>query len=106
MIENNIFKYMDNLTENLFDFAETYGDVELGDVKFGNNTIEVEIKTLTSVSDPEVNYYEDGWDSIEDFAKLVSEKYLVKTELKEDFLMTGNEYEDWVVRDGWLKLTI
>ena len=97
---------LEKIVTGIFEVADYFGEIELGDYEILKDGIKLEIKTLTSLSDPEVHYYDDGYDSIECFGELVSEKYQVETSFKEDFLMNGNEYDDWVVRDGWLQVAI
>lgn len=102
----NTNEYMENIVDELFEIADKQGEVELDDYEFDDNTIEIEIKTLTACSEPEVNYYEDGFESIEKFMNIVAERFQVKTEFEEDFTVGGNCFDEWVIRDGWLKLTI
>lgn len=99
-------EFINNLIELIYRLAEKTNTVEIDHYNTDKNTIILSIRTLTSVSDPSVNYYEDGWDSIEEFAIKVAELFYVKTEVKKDLCMGGNIYDDWVVRDGWLKVTI
>lgn len=107
---NNTEKYLDNIFNRIYDYAEN-SEVEINDydenIDTSKNTITVGIKTLTECSDPEINYYYSGIPEIEDFVDDL--KTLLQTSkitFKEDVDVNYDEYDMWISRHGWLKITI
>ena len=79
---NNTEKYFYNIEDIAEKIAEQDGDVEIHpDGNYENNTIRIPIKTLTECSDPKVNYYYDGMDSIEYYIETLQKRLQLKKNL-------------------------
>ena len=107
---NNTKKYFYNLEDIAEKIAQQTGDVEVyPDGDYNCNTIKFAIKTLTECSDPDVNYYDDGMDSIEYYIETLQERLqLQKEQIRfiEDLDIGGNEWETWVNYHGHIQITI
>lgn len=105
---NNTKQYFYNIEDIAEKIAEQYGDVEVypdGDYKC--NTIKFAVKTLTEVSDPDVNYYEDGHDSIEEYMDILKNRLQLKNiGFIEDHDVSYGEWDCWVNHHGYIKITI
>ena len=105
---NNTQKYFYNLEDIAEKIAEEYGDVEVypnGD--YTCNTIKFAVKTLTEVSDPDVNYYEDGQESIFEYIDILKNRLQTENiEFIEDRDIGYSEWDCWVNHHGYIKITI
>ena len=102
--------YMWNITDSIWNMYNSWykaGEVEIGDdfdVSVTNKKITFSVTTLTCCSDPKVNYYDDGLDSIESFI----------TELKDIIQIDNITFEeDWdcdewgsIIRSGYIIVKI
>ena len=107
---NNTKKYFYNIEDITEKIAEQDGDVEIypnGD--YEHNTITIPIKTLTECSDPKVNYYDDGMDSIEHYIETLKERLQLKEEqikFIEDYDIGGDEWETWINHHGYIQISL
>lgn len=105
---NNTQKYFYNIEDIAEKIAEQDSDVIIyTDGNYKCNTIKFAIKTLTECSDPSVNYYEDGMDSIEYYIETLKERLQIKDiQFIEDLDIGENEWETWVNYHGHIQITI
>ena len=100
-------EHITNLEDKIYELAENYGEVEVNpDGEYYNNTLEIAIKTLTECSDPSVNYYDDGYDSIHKFIEIIKKELNLQSEFIEDIDINANGWDCWISWHGWLKITL
>lgn len=102
--------YLWNITESIWGMYNSWhnaNEVDIGDdfdIDVGRKEITFSVTTLTAVSDPAVNYYDNGEDSIKSFIE----------ELKDIIQINNIKYiEDWdcddwgsIIRSGYIVVKI
>lgn len=102
-------QYLENLCDIIYEIGQEWyhaGYVEVyDDFDIHNNCITVSIVTLTACADPEVNYYDDGVDSIMDFIEELKERLQVSNiTFTED--IDVDEYSGKLSQSGFITIKV